>query len=285
VTSATILHLSDLHFGGQADLAQVAELERLVSSLDATAIVVSGDLTQRARHGEFQRALVFVDHLRRHAPTVVVPGNHDIEWWHSPLGIRGERVKYTNFLRYFHDLRPVLTLPGLVIAGALSAYGVALGSLTWNVNDIAVKGHLPKRETDRVRRVFAQAPAGAARVLVIHHNVLPGALSQRMGLARWRDAHRQLVSTGADLVLCGHDHQENAAQLEGRVAVSTSGTHSLRSRGGRPSVFNVVRIEPTVIHIQHWRWDAAARAFQPSDRFSFARQSSPEPVVSLVDGV
>jgi 3',5'-cyclic AMP phosphodiesterase CpdA len=285
VTDGTILHLSDLHFGKHADLEQLAVLERIVPTIESSAIVVSGDLTQRARHGEFQAALGFIDRIRAHAPTLVIPGNHDIEWWQSPLGIRGERKKYGKYLRYFHELHPVLEVPGMVIAGALSSYGIALGSLTWNLNDLSVKGHLPRKETDRARKVFAAAPAGVARVLVIHHNVLRGALSGRMGLARWRKVHRRLLATGADLVLCGHDHHEGAAQLEGRVTVSTSGTHSFRSRGGRASAFNVVRIEPTVIHIQHWRWEADQRRFQPSDRFSFARQASPEPVVSLVDGV
>jgi 3',5'-cyclic AMP phosphodiesterase CpdA len=285
VTDSTILHLSDLHFGSQADLEQVEAIEQLVPSIEADAIAISGDLTQRARHGEFQRALCLVQHLRKHAPTLVVPGNHDIQWWRSPLGIRGERVKYANYIRYFHEMRPVLELPGVVMAGALSSYGVALGSLTWNLNDVAVKGHLPRNETDRLREIFSHAAPGVARVLVIHHNVLPGKLSRRMGLARWRAAHRRLLATGADLVLCGHDHHEGAEQLEGRVAISTSGTHSQRSRGGRASVFNVVRIEPSVVHIQHWRWEAEQHQFQPSDRFSFARQASPEPVVSLVNGV
>jgi 3',5'-cyclic AMP phosphodiesterase CpdA len=285
VSPITLVHVSDLHFGGHADLRQVDELERFVPTIEAAAIAISGDLTQRARHGEFQRALVFVDRMRAHAPTLVVPGNHDVEWWRSPLGLRGERVKYEKYLHYFPELRPVLELPGVVMAGALSSYGVVPGSLTWNPNDISVKGHLPRRETDHARAVFARAPAGVARVLVIHHNVLAGSISRRMGLARWRGAHRRLLATGADLVLCGHDHQEGAGQLEGRVAVSTSGTHSFRVRGGRPSVFNVIRIEEAVIHIQHWRWDAAVGHFVPSDRFSFSRQGTTEPVVSVAEGV
>ncbi len=285
MTDTTILHCSDLHFGGLADLQQVEALERFVPTLDVDAVVVSGDLTQRARHGEFQRARVFVRHMQEAAPTLVVPGNHDIEWWKSPLGLRGNAIKYEKYRQYLGDLRPVVEVPGAVIAGALSAYGVAWASLTWNLNDVAVKGHLPRSETTRVKQIFSRAAPGLARVLVIHHNVLAGAISRRMGLARWRDAHRLLLQTGADVVLCGHDHQEGAGQVEGRVTVSTSGTHSFRSRGGRPSVFNVVRIEQEVVHVQHYRWDAAAGSFAPSDRFSFARHATPEPVVSTVDGV
>jgi 3',5'-cyclic AMP phosphodiesterase CpdA len=219
------------------------------------------------------------------APTLVVPGNHDIEWWKSPLGIRGESVTHEKYRQYFGDVRPVLQVPGAIIAGAVSAYGLAWGSLTWNVNDVSVKGHLPRSETSRVQQVFAGARPGQARVLVIHHNVLPGALSRRMGLARWRSAHKRLLDTGADAVLCGHDHQEGAGQVEGKLTVSTSGTHSFRSRGGRPSVFNVVRIEREVVHVQHYRWDPATGCFAPSDRFSFARHVTPEPVVSTVDGM
>ncbi len=285
MSPVSIVHLSDLHFGGLADLAQVEALERLVPTLPADAVVISGDLTQRARHGEFQRALALVRRFEEHAPTLVIPGNHDIQWWASPFGIRGSTVKYTKYLHYFRELRPVLRLPGAIIAGALSSYGVALGSLTWNLNDVAVKGHLPRSETKRVRSLFAQARPDQARVLVIHHNVLPGALSRRMGLARWRSAHRRLLETGVDVVLCGHDHQEGAGQLGGRVAVSTAGTPSRRTRGNRPSVFNLVRIEPAVVHIQHYRWDAAAGRFVESDRFSLSRRADPEPVVSAVGGM
>jgi 3',5'-cyclic AMP phosphodiesterase CpdA len=284
-TPITIAHLSDLHFGGHADLGQIEALEQFLPTLGASVTVVSGDLSQRARHGEFQAAHAFLQRLRAYAPLLVIPGNHDIEWWKSPLGIRGESVKYDKYRQYFGDVRPVLQLPAAIIAGAVSAYGIAWGSLTWNVNDMAVKGHLPHSETVRVKQIFSNARPGQARVLVIHHNVLPGALSRRMGLARWRSAHKRLLDTGADVVLCGHDHQEGAGQVEGRITVSTSGTHSDRSRGGRPSVFNVVRIEREVVHVQHYRWDPATGCFAPSDRFSFARHFTPEPVVSTVDGM
>jgi 3',5'-cyclic AMP phosphodiesterase CpdA len=284
VSDVALVHLSDLHFGGPADIAQAEALETLVPTLGADAIVISGDLTQRARHGEFQRALVFVQRMRESKPTLVIPGNHDIEWWRSPLGLRGRAVTCAKYLHYFGELRPVLEIPGAVIAGALSSYGVALGSFTWNLRDIAVKGHLPRSETTRVKAVFDRAPAGAARVLVIHHNILPGAISRRMGLARWRSAQRRLVATGADVVLCGHDHQEGAGKVDD-ITVSTSGTHSSRSRLGRPSVFNVVRLEPSVVHVQHYRWEAAQQRFLESDRFSFARRVAPEPVISTAGGM
>jgi 3',5'-cyclic AMP phosphodiesterase CpdA len=279
-----IAHLSDLHFGGYADLTQIEALEAFLPTLGLDLAVIAGDLSQRARHGEFQAAHAFLNRLRPHAPVFVVPGNHDIEWWKSPLSLLGEQRKYRKYSRYFRELRPVLEIPGAVIAGALSSYGVALGSLTWNIRDVAVKGHLPTSETDRVTEIFAKAPPGAARVLVFHHNVLPGELSRRMGLANWRGAQRRLLATGADVVLCGHDHQEGAGQIESSLAVSTSGTHSHRSRGGRPSVFNLVTIDAGAVHIQHYRWALRTKEFTRSDTFSFARAGPPKVAVSVAGG-
>lgn len=277
----TLIHLSDLHFGGYADLPQLEALDRLLPTLGATAAVVSGDLSQRARHGEFQAAHLFLQRVRAHVPVLVIPGNHDIEWWKSPLGLFGERIKYAKYSRYFSPLTPVLELPGVVIAGALSAYGVAPGSLTWNPRDIAVKGHLPASETDRVARVFAQAPPGAVRVLAVHHNVLRGGISRRQGLAHWRRAWPRLLATGADVVLCGHDHHEGAGQIEGALAVSTSGTHSFRTRGGRPSVFNQVTVDEHAVQIRHYRWESAGRRFLASDTSSFARRAPEQVTVSV----
>ncbi len=281
--TVTIVHLSDLHFGAYADLKQIEALEEFLPSLTPTALVVSGDLSQRARHGEFQAAHVFLHRMRLKIPALVVPGNHDVEWWRSPFGLLGEKRKYAKYLRYYGDLRPTLEVPGAIIAGAVSGYGVAFGSLTWNLRDLAVKGHLPRSETKRIKQILAKAAPDLARVLVVHHNVLAGGTG-RMGLARWRSAHKRLLDTGADVILCGHDHFEGAGQIEGGLAVSTSGTHSYRQRGGRPSVFNLVTLDTQSVHIQHFRWISADRQFIPSDKFSFARKGAPKVAVSIAGG-
>ena len=277
----SVVHLSDVHFGVDADLLQLEQLEDYVPGLRPDAIAISGDLTQRARHGEFMAAHAFVRRLTKAAPVLVVPGNHDVQWWASPLGLRGTAPLYRKYRRYFgDDLTPVLEVPGAVLVGLLSSHGVAPGSVTWNLRDIAVKGHLPQAETDRAREIFARAPASAARFIVLHHTVLPGPISERHGLANWRAAQRRLQETGADVVLCGHDHQEAAAQVAGRLPVSAAGTHTSRTRGRRPSVFNMVRVDADSVHVQHFRWESAGRKFLRSDQYTFARVPSRTPVGS-----
>ncbi len=279
----TILHLSDLHFGWPTDLDQIDALEVIAATFNVDAIAISGDLTQRARHGEFQRARVFIRQMEKIAPVLVVPGNHDVQWWRSPFGLLGKGKRFQKYKFYIgDDLTPVLELPGVVVAGALTSHGVALGSLTPNPNDLSVKGHLPKSETDRVKAIFDHAPPGSAKVLVMHHNALAGELSGRMGLANWRAAHRRLLAAGADVVLCGHDHQEGAGQIEKVLAVSTAGTHSSRSRGGRPSAFNLVKIDEQAVQIVHYRWEQDAKRFHRSDTHAFARNVSREDVPRVV---
>ena len=270
-----IVHIGDIHFGGVANIPVVEALERLLPDLRPDAIVIGGDLSQRARHGEFQRGRAFVNLCRETAPVLVIPGNHDVQWWRRPFLPFDKDAVYQKYRRYFGpDVTPTLTIPGgAVIASVLTAHGVAWGSLTPRLRDIAVKGHLPKREMERVQTVFAQAEPGLPRVLVLHHNVLRGEISKRMGLARWRRAQRRIVEAGTDVVLCGHDHQEGAEMLDGRVAVSTAGTLSTRSRGERPVSFNFVTIDPTAVQVTFFRWDSAKQRFQPSDTAAFARRT------------
>ncbi len=269
----TILHLSDLHFGRPVILAQIAAVERQLGELAPDAIVVAGDISQRSRHGEFQRGLAFLESVRRTAPTLLVPGNHDVEWWKSPFHLFGSRVVYAKYRKYFGDeLTPTLRLPGLTIAGALSAHGLSVGSMTWNQRDLTVKGHLPSSETRRLAALFSAEPAGTARVAVLHHNVLRGRISNRMGLAHWASAQGRLDATGADVVLCGHDHEEGAGQLPRGTVISTSSTLTDRTRGKRPAVFNLVRLDADSVRVEHWRWEAAAGRFVASDSHAFARR-------------
>ena len=273
-----LLHLADLHFGGVADIRQIEALEQIIPDLRPDAVVISGDVAQRARHGEFQRARAFVQRALETAPVYILPGNHDVQWWWRPFWPFGKDALYTKYRRYFGDeLTPTMELPGALLTGVLTSHGLSFASIT-QFRDPTVKGHLPKREIARARGIFARAPADAARVLVVHHNVLRGDISQRMGLARWRTAQQRILESGADVVLCGHDHQEGADVLGGRVVVSTTGTLSVRTRGGRPSCFNFVTIESSAVQVTFFRWESEHGRFRASDTFAFARERQGVPL-------
>ena len=269
---SSIVHISDLHLGGVAEPTLLEAVQDLVPDLDPTVIVLSGDLGLRARHGEFLAARGFIHDLKRTAPVVHIPGNHDVQWWRRPFIPFGSSAKYEKYVRYFGPtLNPTLSLPGVIIASVLTAHGIAWGSLTPRLRDLAVKGHLPKNEALRVKTLFDKAEPTQLRALVVHHNVLRGELSERMGLARWRQAQQRIVESGAEIVMCGHDHQEGAEVLDGKVVVSNAGTLCSRTRGGRPSVFNRIRWDENSIHVELYKWESDRGLFKRNDVHAFAR--------------
>src|SRR5215213_12041328 len=71
----TLVHISDLHFG-RLDPRTVPALRDAILASRPDILVVSGDLTQRARNAQFASARRFLDSLP--VPRVVVPGNHDV---------------------------------------------------------------------------------------------------------------------------------------------------------------------------------------------------------------
>src|SRR5471032_3307632 len=91
----TIVHLSDLHFG-RVDQSLLRPLQELVASLAPDVVVVSGDLTQRARTEEFKAARAFLDTLP--VPQIVVPGNHDIPLYNVASRFLAPLRKYTRYV-------------------------------------------------------------------------------------------------------------------------------------------------------------------------------------------
>ena len=268
-----ILHLSDLHFGRPAVPAQIEAIEALVQAERFDVVAISGDLSQRARAGEFQRAAVFLRDARRVSQVIVVPGNHDVAWWYAPLGLGDEGRKYENYAQYISaELEPVLRVPGVTLVGLNTSHGVTRRTLTWNLRDISIIGDLTAAQLGAARAHFATSRSDDARVIVMHHNPVKGELSQRHGLKDTRKILGAFADMGVSVVLCGHDHQEAVHYIghtkKGTV-ISTAGTVSNRSRGGRPSSLNVITISPAEIDVTTFVWSGGA--FAPGPHRCFER--------------
>lgn len=270
-----VFHISDLHFGRPvaSDLVEAIEAHIAVDRYDVVA--VSGDLSQRARAGEFQRAAVFLRDAARVSRVIVVPGNHDVAWWRSPLHVRGEETIYEPYRTYIaDDLEPVLRAPGATFVGLNTAQGVSVRTLTWNLRDISIIGDVVRAQIDRARDRFLESPEADARVIVMHHNPVRGELSRRHGLKNTRRVLGAFAQIGVDLVLCGHDHQEAIHYVEHTrkgTVISTAGTISNRSRGGRPSSANVITIRPSRIEVKTLVWSKGTRAFVDGPAQGFDR--------------
>ena len=267
VSTTTIFHCSDLHFGHPAVPEQYEAMEALIAERRYSVVAISGDLSQRARLGEFQRARAFIRHAEEHSRVICIPGNHDVRWWAAPFGFGDERAMFANYRRFIDDdIEPVLRLPGVTLAGLNTSHGVIASALTWRLRDLSIIGVIKREQIERLRAVFAESPATDSRVIVMHHNPMKGELSQRHGLKDTRHALGAFADLSVDLVLCGHDHQDAVHYIEHTrkgTVISTAGTVSNRMRGGRPSSVNSIIISPHQIEVATLVWSNSDRAFVP----------------------
>jgi 3',5'-cyclic AMP phosphodiesterase CpdA len=273
-----ILHVSDLHFGKPCVPEAIDAMEEHLHATPYDVVAVSGDVSQRSLSGEFQRAAAILRDARRKSAVIIVPGNHDVAWWMSPLHVFGSDILYTRYRRYISaDLEPTLSVPGAKFVGVNTSHGVSWHTLTWRPRDVSIIGAVTPAQRARVRAEFAHAPPGDLRVVVMHHNPVRGGLSHRFGITRAAETMRDYQAAGVDLVLCGHDHQEavHPAESVGGVVVCTAGTLSNRSRANRPSSFFSLTVSPSQIQVVPYLWNAPARGYDPQpsqcfDRFSRA---------------
>ncbi|MFW5951208.1 MAG: metallophosphoesterase family protein [Gemmatimonadota bacterium] len=267
----TILHISDLHFGPPYVAEAGEALIRAAWQLEPDIVVASGDFTQRAKEEQFADARVFLDRLPD-APTVVVPGNHDV-----PLYRLRERIfsPYALYRTYIADeLDHVLETPDAVIA--------ALNS-TSPLRHIT-NGRIDSEQLEFCRRAFAVADASKVRVVVAHHHFAP-APDYEGGevMPHAKRAVDAFTAQRVDLILGGHLHRAyigNSLDLypgtdrDHGIIIVQSGTST--SRRGRvrereKNSFNVIRVTGEVIRITHYMFFDDTAGFAPVSRHIFPR--------------
>jgi 3',5'-cyclic AMP phosphodiesterase CpdA len=194
-------------------------------------------------------------------------------WWKAPLGF-GDRDKvYHNYRQFIsNDMEPVLRVPGATFVGLNTSHGVTWRTL--NVRDISIIGDLREEQFEKAEEEFSSTPDSDARVIVMHHNPVKGELSQRHGLKKTKQILGRFAQMGVDLLLCGHDHQESVHYIEHTrkgTVISTAGTVSSRSRGGRPSSVNVINIGEGTIDVTTRIWSEESRTFVAGPHRCFNR--------------
>ena len=251
----TLVHLSDLHFG-RIDPALVDPLRRAVVELKPDLVAISGDFTQRARRSQFAAARAFVESLD--APTLAVPGNHDIPFYNVWARFVTPLERYRAYIS--DELEPEYQDDEMIVVGVNTARSLAIG-----------EGRINGRQVDRVLRRLASVPAQVLRVIVTHHPFdLPPGVEARRLLGRSAQAMARLAEANADLFLSGHLHISHVSHAVDRYDIAghsalivQAGTVSTRSRGEQPS-FNVLRLQRPEILLSRHAWDDAAASFTSS---------------------
>ena len=259
-----LVHISDLHFG-RTDPALVSRLVAHITELAPHLLVVSGDLTQRARPAEFMEARTFLDRVP--APRVVVPGNHDIALY-DLVGRFVERLdRYKRYIS--NDVEPFFSDDEIAVACVNTAR-----SLTFK------GGRINHEQVERTRQRFGSAKRSAARILVAHHPLdLPAGFEQPLA-GRSRMALRALADCGIHMILSGHLHiprypaPAEPMRIGGHTAllIQAGTAVSSRLRGGHPNSFNVIEVDDGRVTIEQRCWSEAASDFAPSVARAFELQ-------------
>jgi 3',5'-cyclic AMP phosphodiesterase CpdA len=227
---SVLLHISDTHFG--TEQPQVLEaLVALAAQQRPDLVVLSGDITQRARPQQFQAAKAFAGRLG--APVLAVPGNHDI----ALLDLWSRLTKpYARYASVFgSDTEPTHASSDWLVIGVNT-------TRPWRHKN----GEVSSAQIDRVARQLRTATPQQLRVVVVHQPLAVNRASDRPNLLRGHtEAQRVWAAAGADLLIGGHIHLPYTLALQGwarRLWVVQAGTAvSSRTRPGVPNSVNILR--------------------------------------------
>ncbi len=265
---STLLHISDLHFGPPHRPRVAQGVLDLIAARKPGVVVISGDLTQRARSEQFHQARAFVDQIQ--VPVVVVPGNHDV-----PLYNVWQRLvtPYAAYQRHFaHELEPTYRDERVMIVGLNTAHG-------WTIKD----GRIPLRRLAEVAEQLAAVPETVFKVVVAHHHFIP---PPNFGTQSVLDNAYQAIelfsSVGVDLILGGHLHQAYIGSSEefyprGRppVVILHSGTTtSSRGRGSEreKNTCNWIHFDDDTLQVTRLAWFSQLGRFVDQSRHLYPRQ-------------
>jgi 3',5'-cyclic AMP phosphodiesterase CpdA len=248
-----LVHLSDLHFG-RVDYEVLAPLRRCVEGLHPHLVVVSGDLTQRARREQFREARAFLDTLPR--PQIVVPGNHDVPLYNVFRRFVNPLKQYRSLIT--DDLEPQFIDDQIAVVGVNTAR-----SLTFK------GGRISEAQVEAIRTRLCELDEHLTKIVVTHHPFdLPEHWEQSQVVRRAAAAMSMFSRCGADILLAGHLHMSHAgataarSELEGYSAllVQAGTATSVRGRGENNS-FNVLRIVRREVRVERYTWDPAIQDF------------------------
>ncbi|HUQ03276.1 MAG TPA: metallophosphoesterase [Kofleriaceae bacterium] len=243
-----VAHISDPHFGSERPAiaaALLADLNGHTAPLPSL-VVVSGDLTQRAKEQQFHAARAFLDALT--PPYVVVPGNHDIplfDVWNRflhPLD-RYRTIVTDDFMPYHVD-------DELVAVGLNTAHSFTLKD-----------GRITTEQARAAAAVFAAHP-DRFKILVCHHPfIVPASRPARERVDGADDALPILHDAGVEVFCTGHLHTAFASDTGGFrddtreiLAVHAGTCISSRTRG-EPNGYNHLRLDGDELTIIHRLWN------------------------------
>lgn len=238
--SLTLFHLSDIHFGLE-DRSALAWVKQCIAREKPDAVAITGDLTMRARHREFEAACNWIKGLD--VPVTVEVGNHDIPYANLYLRFFDP---YRRFKAIEDKLEAQLCLPRLAIIPLKTTTRAQYQRFPWS------NGWVTEQALAETLAAIDAQPAGT-RILVAAHHPLTERRARDNKLLTINGTKTMEVLAGrkVDAVLSGHIHDPfdlTAQTAAGPLRMIGAGTLSKRIRSTPPS-FNQIVIEGDTIRV------------------------------------
>lgn len=250
----TIVHISDTHFG-RINYAVIDHLRESIVGLKPDLVVVSGDLTQRARSFQFQEARAFLDSLPK--PQIVVPGNHDVPLHNIFTRFLFPLTKYKKYITA--DLQPFFIDEEIAVMGVNTAR-----SLTFK------GGRINEHQAAVIREKFCDLKDEMLKAVVTHHPFdVPEGHDEGDIVGRAKKTMRRIAECGVDLFLAGHIHMGHTTDTAkrydvgaGRPALIVQAGTATSTRGrGNTNSFNVIEFDQPDLRIKRMDWHPGQNTF------------------------
>ncbi len=245
----TLFHLSDIHFGLE-DRAALAGVCAAIELKRPAAVLITGDLTMRARHREFVAARDWIAALD--VPVTVEVGNHDMPYFNL-----WERFTdpYRRFLGIKHLLEKPLALPGIAVIPLLTTVK-AQWRWPWS------EGLVSNRALAETLAAIDKVPAGTRVLVTAHHPLIERSPRGQLLTIGGTAAMAALAGCGVSAVLTGHVHDPFdliTQTTNGPLRMIGAGTLSKRIRS-TPASYNELTITAETITVQVRNFEAVPTA-------------------------
>ena len=249
-----IIHLSDLHFG-RIRKAVMQPLIEEIKSYNPDLIIISGDLTMRAKTKEFEETKAFLDQLPY--PKIIVPGNHDIPLYNLFTRFFRALNKFKKYIT--EDLFPVYQDEEMVVYGLNSAR-----------SKLIMKGEVDLEQIARICAELDKLPEHLIKIIVTHHHFdLPFSRKNMFLIKKSKIAMEMLLLSKVDLFMAGHVHSSTihisdfSREIGHNSLFIQAGTAtSVRTRR-EENAFNVLHLDYPELRITTCFWDLDKGNFKP----------------------
>ena len=225
-----LYHISDLHFGLE-DRAALAWFADIVRREPPDAVLITGDLTMRARSREFAAACDWIGALD--VPVTVEVGNHDLPYFNP---VARFLYPYRRIRRIERLVERELDLEGVAVV-PLKTTARAQWRFDWS------KGWVTPKALAKTLTAIDALPPGTKALVTAHHPLVEAGTRGRALTRGGSRALRELAARGVAAVLTGHVHDAFdlvADTNAGPIRMIGAGTLSQRIRSTPPG-FNELR--------------------------------------------